>query len=398
MFLSRPLWLISLFLFLSISLNAQSSDKPDHIKLRSGETIEGEVLIYSGKKKYEAITLISEGRQTDYLPSQVEYAEYGNNQRIEVNEKSGKFWFALVKGDMSLYKNAIAYYIVNEANEVIELNDKVKEKSIDGAKVRKKNISWRNTLADAVKTCLDKYALVLFVQYRDDDISEYVNSYNECQKSSSKVYISDSNKFASRIGLTIGGFQYNPSAQVNFQPLFEPAESSSQILEFGITSEIFFRNSQERISFTPELILRNVSTVMTADALITPTNRITFQDVYYTSTLIALPLGLKYNLSRNYPRVYIKVMAIPEYSLSTELEVFEEREDFDNEISVSRGRIDIIPEYFLGIGGSLGCQFKLGNVKANLEAQFQRSHSIQEDATYNITSNRIGLSLKIYLL
>lgn len=389
--------IIFLCLLVPFDILGQDENEQDFIELQSGEKLFGQIRVFSGKSKFQKVTLVKQGKLLNYSASDIKAFEYGNNQRYEFHEESGLLRQVLLLGELSLYKNSEAYFLINKDRKEFKLNDKVKELTTQGAKVRKKNSSWHRQLALATQDCLIDLKLVHFIKFKDESISSFIQSYNECKKSKVKTFNTDSNKVVTRIGLALGGHQLASSAAIRFQPQFTSPEGSSNAFEIGLSLEMFYKNSQEMFALTPEILFRQVSMIMTSSELINPVNNTqAHHDIYYSATTISVPIGVKLSLNRTYPRYYIKASAVPEYSISSELRGNKEIENFNNEIFLTETEIDNLPLFFMGYSAALGCQFNMGKLKANIEAQFGNAYTNEFNATYKITTQRIGLGFKVF--
>jgi len=376
----------------------QNVSNDDIVILSSGDTLRGIALTYNGEKKYSNVTFITTDKsKIDFIATDIKELQLSNNLRYELNPKSGLLWQVLVKGGLSLYKNEISYYLKNKEGTEFTLNDKVKEFVKNGSNIRKKNSSWRKELAKATSDCVLDTRLYAFVKFTDEDLTKFIDDYNKCKNSRSQIFSSDRSKLKIRYGLTTGFHTIKSNATPRSEnSLLQEALGNSENLEIGISAEIYFQNTFERIVFSPELIYRKVSTLLTETyQFASNRNAIIHNDIYYNASFISLPLSVKYSLNRTYPKFYIKGGGILDYSLSNDIEAFQEVDE-NGIVLTSTTEIDVLPELFFGFGVGFGSQLNFGNLKANIEAQFQNAYTNEINAIFQVTHQRIGLSLKAY--
>lgn len=360
----------SCFLFLQ---NVAAQDfREGYVIMNNNDSIAGLVGYSAGNKNLERCAFKA-GRKSDivyYSPEEIKsYGFFGDKRYITLQHSDdalpeGKIFVrVLAEGSLNLYRYGDLYLIRKNAITVLPTPEDERIETEKGARLKedKRYVGLLNIeLADCSLTA-DKST------YSEGDFTRLVNAYNKCKgQTTSRKYVRP--LFKMNYQAFAGYVQSNMTMDLYDPVTFNPTHTIIGGLGFDLSSPRIF----DRLFFSVQGWYVDATYQAYLEKKQTGDLR---EDIIMDFTSIKVPIGFRYNFSRN-NTPYVKAGFSTSFLLNETIKTLTEREGFNGDVFTEESYegYDIKPKAY-GYWFSIGYDYKIqNNLRIFLEAQYENAN------------------------
>lgn len=357
-------------------IHGQSEYKKGIVVTNNGDTISGLISYREGFRGYKVCNFKkSKGAPvTKYSPDQIQSYGFINDMYFESKPfKNAKgninnvFFEVLVKGNLTLYKYSLRYFVEKNGDGLHELTNEKQEVFVGNEIFMRESKRYLGVLNHLTSDCENFTETLMQSGNGEKDLTEIVEKYNRCRGEESISYKEKKPWFKANFGVLIG----LNSSQLNFSP----ANSFDRAFAVmpGVNLDILSPRINEKFSFHTGLFY--LSTKYLSYYEDNRVNYIDRTDITIDAKQLKIPLGFKYMFSKKELSPYINGGASYTIQLETDSNFVSERE-VNNVVYTTEGNAAEVENaigYWAGIGLKKSISEKLN---AFVEMRFENSGGV----------------------
>jgi hypothetical protein len=377
--------------FLISSAFGQADFQPGFIVTLSKDTVRGQIESRSHTKNYISCLFKKDEAIKEYTPAQLLAFGYDNDSFYRSGIIPEKFVEVLVDGDLSLYRFN-NFYVQKSGDAITRLEETMDSVIVQGETMMRKNTKWKGIISYFITDCHPGTAAINSLTLTERKLIPIVTQYNECKKTSFRVYKKTKKPTTAEVALSAGishsTVSVNPNSLV--PALADKYNVSAPTI--GIILTLSSPRMSDRMAFQAEV---HFSKYKFSELRIrTPTGYVQYDSSSIDLTTLSFPIGARYLIANRRTSLY--ALASINYDMHLKTETRYHRETYSgNFYTTDDGKLFDVNKNQIGLGGGLMLARTFGPIRTSLIARYFMISNFSTTAGFVGKTQRLAISLQI---